>query len=111
MLRMIAIIMVVLLIIANHFGSRAKKEKIVSNWLVIARICFFVLLTVAIVHFILTLSTYWWLKLIGIIYLILVDILMETNFRLKRETFGDPNRAYGVTAALVVALLVIIGWF
>ncbi len=111
MLRMIAIIMVLLLIIANHFGSRAKQEKHVSDWLVIARVCFFVLLTVVIVHLILTFKVYWWLKMLGIIYLILVDILMETNFRLKRETFGNPNRSYVVTAALVVALLTIIGWF
>lgn len=111
MLQAIAIFTTAFLIIANFCGSQAKKEKHVTDWLVFARICFFLLLTISIIHLILTFPTHFGLGLGVILYLILVNIFMETNFRLKRETFGNPNRSYMVVFALVIALVIVTLWF
>ena len=111
MLQVIAIFSTALLIIANLGGNKAKKEKHVTDWLIFARLCFFVLLTVSIIKLILTFPHDLWIGLIIIIYLILVYAFMETTFRLKRETFGNPNRSYMVIFALVIALVAVTLWF
>ena len=111
MLQVIAIFTTALLIIANLGGNKAKKEKHVTDWLIFARLCFFVLLTVSIIKLILTFPHDLWIGLIIIIYLILVYAFMETTFRLKRETFGNPNRSYMVIFALVIALVAVTLWF
>ena len=111
MLQAIAIFTTALLIIANLGGDKAKKEKHVTDWLIFARLCFFILLTVSIIKLILTFPHDLWIGLIIIIYLILVYAFMETTFRLKRETFGNPNRSYMVIFALVIALVAVTLWF
>jgi membrane-associated phospholipid phosphatase len=110
MLKIIAATATIILIIINICGSHAKQEKHVSDCLVIGRITLFILLTTAIVHLILRFPAFWWLNLLWIIYVIFLDILLETSFRLKRETFGSPHRANMLTGALVLALIIILAW-
>ncbi|HJA27317.1 MAG TPA: hypothetical protein H9720_03135 [Candidatus Limosilactobacillus intestinigallinarum] len=111
MLQAIAIFTTTFLIIVNLAGDKAKKEKHVTDWLIFGRLCFFVLLTVSIIKLILTFPHEFWIGLGVILYLILVYAFMETNFRLKRETFGNPNRSYMVIFALVIALIAVTLWF
>ncbi|MGM9907014.1 hypothetical protein [Limosilactobacillus sp.] len=111
MLQAIAIFTAAFLIVANLGGSKAKKEKHVTDWLMFARLCFFILLTVSIVKLILTFPHNLWVGLIIIAYLIFVYAFMETTFRLKRETFGNPNRSYMVILTLVIALVAVTLWF
>lgn len=111
MLQAIAIFATAFLIVANLAGDKAKKEKHVTDWLIFGRLCSFVLLTVSIIKLILTFPHAFWIGLGVILYLILVYTLMETNFRLKRETFGNPNRSYMVIFALVIALIAVTLWF
>lgn len=111
MLQAIAIFATAFLIVANLGGSKAKKEKHVTDWLILARLYFFTLLTVTIIKLILTFPHELWIGLCLILYLILMDAFMETNFRLKRETFGNPNRSYMAIFALVIALVVVTLWF
>lgn len=111
MLQAIAIFATAFLIIVNLAGDKAKKKKHVTDWLIFGRLCFFVLLTVSIIKLILTFPHEFWIGLGVILYLILVYAFMETNFRLKRETFGNPNRSYMVIFALVIALIAVTLWF
>ncbi|MGM9981724.1 MAG: hypothetical protein ACI33L_00495 [Limosilactobacillus sp.] len=111
MLQAIAIFATAFLIVANLGGNKAKKEKHVTDWLIFARLCSFALLTVSIVKLILTFPHNFWVGLGIIIYLIVVYAFMETTFRLKRETFGNPNRSYMVIFALVIALVAVTLWF
>lgn len=111
MLQAIAIFATAFLIVANLGGNKAQKEKHVTDWLIFARLCFFVLLTVSIVRLILIFPNELGSGIGLIIYLILVYAFMETNFRLKRETFGNPNRSYIVIFALVIALIAGTLWF
>lgn len=110
MLKTIATIMIVILIISNIGGNHAKQEKHVADFLIISRISNFILLTVSIIHLIIRFPKFWWLNLLWIIYLILIDMLLETTFRLKRETFGSPHRSHLLTAALIIALIIVIIW-
>lgn len=111
MLKIILEIIILLLLLANILGNRSKKEKHVSDWLGIARIAYFILLTLSIIHLIVSFPAFIWWNIIWLLYLIAVYVFMENTFRLKRETFGNPLRASGVTAALVIALLIIIALF
>lgn len=111
MLQAIAIFATAFLIVANLGSSKAKKEKHITDWIIFARVCFFILLTVSIIKLILTFPHRLWLGLGVIFYLILINIFMETNFRLQRETFGNPNRSYMFTIALVIALIAVTIWF
>ncbi|MGM9892376.1 hypothetical protein [Limosilactobacillus sp.] len=111
MLKLTAEAMVIILLLANFFGNRCKKEKHVSDWLVVARITYFVLLALSVVKLILNFPVVLILNILWLLYLIAVYILLENTFRLKRETFGNPLRAAGVTIALVIALVIIIVFF
>ena len=111
MLKLTAEAMVLILLFANILGNRSKKEKHVSECLVIARLAFFVLLASSVVKLILNFPVVVFLNIIWLIYLIAIYILMENTFRLKRETFGNPLHATSVTVALVIALIASIVFF
>lgn len=110
MFKIIATILLIALIVINLGGSHAKKEKYVTDFLIIGRVCLFILLTTSIIHLILHLHTSGWFSFFWLLYMILINILVETNFRLKRETFGSPIRSSLLTVLLVVALIVAVGW-
>lgn len=111
MLKLTAEAMVIILLFANIFGNHSKKEKHVSDWLGIARIAYFILLALSVVKLIVNFPVVLFLNILWLIYLIIVYIFLENTFRLKRETFGNPLRATGVTIALVIALIIIIIFF
>lgn len=110
MIKPIAEVMVVILIIATIGGNHSKKEKHVADWLGIARIAYFILLTLSVIKLI---TNYLVLipNILWLLYLIIVYIYLENTFRLKRETFGNPLRTTGVTIALLIAMIVIIVFF
>lgn len=110
MFKIIATIMLIALIVINLGGSHAKKEKHVADFLIIGRVCLFVLLTTSVIHLILHLHTSGWFSFFWLLYMILINILVETTFRLKRETFGNPARSSLLTVLLVVALIIAVGW-
>lgn len=111
MLKITAEVMVIILLFANFFGNRSKKEKHVSDWLVLARIAYFILLALSVVKLILNFPVGLLLNIIWLVYLIVVYILLENTFRLKRETFGNPIRAAVVTIALIISLITIVIFF
>lgn len=111
MLKLTVEAMVIILLFANFFGNRCKKEKHVSDWLGIARVAFFILLALSVVKLILNFPVVLILNILWLLYLIATYIFLENTFRLKRETFGNPLRATGVTIALVVALIIVVVFF
>lgn len=111
MIKPIAEMMVLILIIATICGNHSKKEKHVADWLGVARIAYFILLTISVIKLITNYPVVLALNILWLIYLIVVYIYLENTFRLKRETFGNPLRTTGVTTALVIALVTIIIFF
>lgn len=111
MIKPIAEVMVVILIIATIGGNHSKKEKYVADWLGIARIAYFILLTLSVIKLITNYPVVLIPNILWLLYLIIVYIYLENTFRLKRETFGNPLRTTGVTIALVIAMIVIIVFF
>jgi hypothetical protein len=111
MLKLFWEFIVLILLFANIFGNHSKKEKHVSDWLGIARVTFFILLTLAVIQFIVVFPAHIVWHIIWLLYLVAVYILMENTFRLKRETFGNPLQAFVVTTALVITLIIIIALF
>ena len=111
MIKPIAEVMVVILIIATIVGNHSKKEKHVADWLGIARIAYFILLTLSVIKLITNYPVVLITNILWLLYLIIVYIYLENTFRLKRETFGNPLRTTGVTIALIIAMIVIIVFF
>ncbi len=105
MLKIIVAVLIIILILTTTTGLHAKIERKVTNWLELSRLFFFLLLTASIVHSFLHFKTQLLSNLVWIIFLILIYILMETAFRLKRETFGNPY----LTALLFIALIIAFG--
>lgn len=111
MLKLTAEAMVAILLIANICGNHSKKEKGVSTWVGVARVAYFILLALSVVKLINNYPVVLVLNILWLVYLIVVYVFLENTFRLKRETFGNPLRATGVTLALVLALIIIIIFF
>ena len=106
MLKIIVAVLIIILILTTTTGLHAKIERKVTNWLELSRLFFFLLLTASIVHTFLHFKTQLLSNLVWIIFLIIIYILMETAFRLKRETFGNPY----LTALLFIALIIAFGF-
>ncbi|MDO4903457.1 MAG: hypothetical protein Q3959_04270 [Limosilactobacillus sp.] len=111
MVKIVALAMSLMLIIANICGNNSKKEKHVANWLIISRVAFFIFLAVSVVKLIRNYPVVVYLNILWLLYLTVVYIFMESTFRLKRETFGNPHRSHLVTAALLISFVVIIVFF
>lgn len=106
MLKIIVTALIIILLITTTVGLHAKIEKRVTDWLEISRVLYFVLLTASVVHIILHFTTQFWGDLLWILFLIVIYVVMETAFRLKRETFGNPHLTRILFVALLVSLVV-----
>ncbi|MBB1080066.1 hypothetical protein H5S09_00425 [Limosilactobacillus sp. STM2_1] len=104
MLKIIAAILIVILLVTTTIGLHAKIERKVTNWLELSRLSYFILLFVSIVHAFLYFKSLFISDILWIIYLVITYILMETAFRLKRETFGNPHLTVLLFIILVIAL-------
>lgn len=105
MIKILVACLIIILLITTTLGLHAKIERKVTNWLELSRLFYFILLTVSIIHTILHFHTLLLGDILWISYLILTYILMETAFRLKRETFGNPR----LTATLFILLIIALG--
>lgn len=105
MIKITVVTLIILLLITTTAGLHAKIEKRVTDWLEISRVLYFILLTASVVHLILRFSQQLWGDLLWILLLVVVYVLLETAFRLKRETFGNPHLTYLLFAALIISLI------
>ncbi|MBD8086260.1 hypothetical protein HUK45_08520 [Limosilactobacillus sp. c9Ua_26_M] len=110
MLKIIVAILIVILLITTTIGLHAKIERKVTNWLELSRLFYFLLLTASIVHAFLHFKTQFFSDILWIIFLIIIYMLMETAFRLKRETFGNPHLTTLLFIFLVLALGISCWW-
>ncbi|MRN07618.1 hypothetical protein EAI26_09540 [Lactobacillus sp. 0.1XD8-4] len=110
MLKIIVTALIVILLVTTTTGLHAKIERKVTNWLELSRLFYFILLSASIVHVFLHFKSQLAGDILWVIYLIIVFILMETAFRLKRETFGNPHLTVLLLVALIAALGIACCW-
>lgn len=110
MIKITVTAIILLLLVTTTAGLHAKIEKKVTDWLVISRILYFILLTASVIHLILRFSLHGLGDLLWILLLIIVYILLETAFRLKRVTFGNPHLTHLLFACLVIILVIGYCW-
>lgn len=106
MLKIIVTTIIAILVVTTTAGLHAKIERKVTNWLELSRLFYFILLTASIIHAFLSFKSQLFADLLWIGYLVIIYVLMETAFRLKRETFGNPHLARLLLLALICALAI-----
>lgn len=104
MLNLLILFAIIILFISSTAGLHAKMEKHVSNWLIITRCFFFILLTCQIVQLFLTWKTSLLVNLIWLIISIILFILTANAFREKIVTFGNPRHSRLVLVGMIINL-------
>lgn len=103
-LPIIAVVLAVLMLGTVIWGLRAKTEKYVTYGLVSSRILVFALLAVTIYMTLANIHVHPVLGVVRILWQFFTLLLMESAFRQKRQTFGNPR----LSSLLILAVLIVI---
>lgn len=104
MLNLLILFSIIILLISSTAGLHAKMEKHVTDWLIITRCFFFILLTCQIIQLLITWKTGLLANFIWLIISLLLFVLTANAFREKIVTFGNPRHSRMVLAGMIVNL-------
>ena len=108
-IRIIRWLLVVASLITYYKSLNAKREKDLSFFSVLTRLCLFVLLAGKLVGALMTLPHLPLINLAQVALLLLLLVITELSFRRKRLTFGSPHLAH-LSQLVVTVLLLLIPW-
>ncbi|WP_295774499.1 DUF1516 family protein [uncultured Limosilactobacillus sp.] len=99
------VIILLILVFTTYYGTHARKEKRVTDALIITRSLLLLLIAEKIAEFLRYLPAFETLKCVQFIFLLILYLLAETTYRQKRTGFGNPFLNWSLLVLMIFGCL------